>query len=52
MMVEKRVPINAPPEAYLVDESDFLVLNSESNAIVQNDLWFSYISRLNSLFAS
>ena len=42
----------ASPEPSKLYELNFKILNFKSTTIVQNDLWFLYISRLNSLFAS
>ena len=41
-----------PPEPSKVYESNFRIPNFKSSNIFENDLWFLYISRLTSLFAS
>ena len=60
MMVEEVLPYDgwpppsssASPEPSKVYELSFQVQNFKSRVLFQNDLWFLYNSRLNSLFAS
>ena len=52
MMVDLQPHLQPLPEPSKVYELNFKIQNFKSSNIFQNDLWFLYISRLDSLFAS